>query len=221
MMDNENAPQHDDLQKKQALEEHEVKEVVGFLKRYGKLIGTGILAATVTVIASKGCASYKASRLVKAEQALMSARTPQQLEEVVNQYGSTPSAPVALLNLAKTYFNIGETAQARVQYERFIKKYKKHDLRPVAELGLAYCTEADGDFNGAAAQFADFSGKHSGSYLHPMAVLSISRCMEQAGRIDEARIVLEDFLAENAGTAWAGSAEGALKQLNETAQQKK
>jgi TolA-binding protein len=213
MMDNEHAPQHDDLQKKQALEQHEVQEVVGFLKRYGKLIGTGVLAAAVTVIVSSGIAHYKASRLLKAEQALMSARSPQQLEEVVNQYGSTPAAPVALLDLAKTYFNLGETAQARVQYERFLKKYKKHDLRQVAELGLAYCTEADGDFNGAAVQFADFTAKHSSSYLHPTAILSVARCMEQAGRIDEARIVLEDFLAESAGTSWAGLAEGALKQL--------
>lgn len=221
MTDNEHAPQHEDLQKKQALEAHEVQEVVGFLTRYGKMIGIGILAAVVTVLASSGIAHYKASRIAKAEQVLMSARAPQQLEEVVNKYGSTPSAPVALLDLAKTYFNLGETAQARVQYERFLKKYKKHDLRPVAELGLAYCTEADGDFNGAAAQFADFASKHSTSYLHPQAILSVSRCMEQAGRIDEARIVLEDFLAENAGAAWAGIAEGALKQLNETAQQKK
>jgi len=221
MMDNDQTPQQDDLQKKQALEQHEVQEVVGFLKRYSKLIGTGILAAAVTVITSSGIAHYKASRLVKAEQALMSARSPQQLEEVVTQYGSTPSAPVALLDLAKTYFNLGETAQARVQYERFLKKYKKHDLRPVAELGLAYCTEADGDFNGAAAQFAAFAEKHAANYLHPQAILSVARCMEQAGQIDEARIVLEDFLAESAGTAWAGSAEGALKQLNEAAQQNK
>jgi predicted negative regulator of RcsB-dependent stress response len=220
MMDNEHTPQHDDLQKKQALEEHEVQEVVGFLKRYGKLIGTGILAAAVTVLASRGCASHKVSKLAKAEQALMAAKTPQQLEEVVTQYGSTPSAPVALLDLAKTFYNIGETAQARVQYERFLKKYKKHDLRPVAELGLAYCTEADGDFNGAAAQFAAFSEKYAVNYLHPQAILGVARCMEQAGRIDEARIVLEDFLAENAGTAWAGSAESALKQINEAAQQK-
>ncbi len=215
MMDNEHAPQHDDLQKKQALEEHEVQEVVGFLKRYGKLIGTGILAATVTVIASKGFANHKASRLVKAEQALMAAKTPQQLEDVISKYGSTPASTVALLDLAKTYFNLGETAQARMQYERFLKKYKNHDLLPVAELGLAYCTEADGDFNGAAAQFAEFAAKHSTSYLHPTAILSISRCMEQAGRIDEARIVLEDFLIENSGTAWAGAAESALKQLKE------
>ncbi|MEI8206308.1 MAG: tetratricopeptide repeat protein [Kiritimatiellales bacterium] len=220
MMDNETAPQHDDLQKKQELEKHEVTEVVGFLKRYGKLIGTGVLAATLTVLASKGLASHKASRLVKAEQALMSAKTPQQLEEVVTQYGSTPSAPVALLDMAKTLFNIGDYAQARAQYERFLKKYSTNAMRPTAELGLIYCTEADGDFNGAAAQFADFAKKHSSSYLHPTAILSVARCMEQAGRKDDARVVLEDFLTQNAGTAWAGTAETALKQLNETAQQK-
>jgi TolA-binding protein len=215
MMDNENTPQHDDLQKKQELEKHEVTEVVGFLKRYGKLIGMGILAAAVTVIASRGGASYKASRLTKAEQMLMTAKTPQQLEEVVTQYGSTPSAPVALLDMAKTLFNIGDYAQARAQYERFLKKYSTHDMRPTAELGLAYCTEADGKFNDAATQFADFAKKHSSNYLHPMAILSVARCMEQAGRKDEARVVLEDFLTQNAGTAWAGTAETALKQLTE------
>jgi TolA-binding protein len=213
MMDNEHAPQHDDLQKKQELGKHEVTEVVGFLKRYGKLIGTGVLAAAVTVIASRGFANYKASRLAEAEQKLMTAKTPQQLEEVVTKYGSTPSAPVALLDMAKTLFNMGDYAQARAQYERFLKKYGKHDLRSTAELGLAYCTEADGDFNGAAAQFADFAKKHSASYLYPTAILSVARCMEQAGRKDEARVVLEDFLTQNAGTAWAGSAESALKQL--------
>jgi len=213
MMDNETAPQHDDLHKKQTLEKHEVKEVLGFLTRYGKLIGVGVLAAAVTVIASMWSANHKASRLAEAEQKLMTAKTPQQFEEVVTQYSSTPSAPVALLDMAKTLFNMGDYANARAQYERFLKKYGQHDLRSTAELGLIYCTEADGDFNGAAAQFAAFAQKHSTSYLNPAAILSVARCMEQAGRKDEARVVLEDFLTQNAGTAWAGTAEAALKEL--------
>lgn len=221
MMDQENAPQHDDLQKKQVLEEHEVKEVLGFLNRYGKLIGTGILAAAVTVFASRGCSQHKASRLAASETLLTSAQTPQQLEEIISRYSSTPAAPVALLDLAKTSFNLGDYAQARAQYERFLKKFNKHEMRPAAEIGLAYCTEADGDFSGAAAQFAAFAKTHGGSYLQPVAVLGIARCFEQAGQIAEARVVLEDFLAENAGTSWASTAEGALKQLNETVKQQK
>ena len=220
MMHHEHAPQTDDLQKKQELEKHEVLEVVGFLKRYGKLIGAGLLAAALTVIASSGFVHYKAANIAKAEQSLMTSRTPQQLEDIVTKYSSTPTAPVALLSLAKTFFNAGDYTQARTQYERFLKKYKNHELRSTAEIGLAYCTEADGDFNGAAAQFAAFAEKNSKNYLQPIAVLSIARCKEQAGQIDEARIVLEDFLAEKAGTPWAGSAESALKALNDTVQQK-
>jgi len=215
MTDNETAPQHDDLQKKQVLETHEVKEVLGFLTRYGKVIGIGVLAAAAAVIVSMGIANHKAARLAEAEQKLMTAKTPQQLEEVVTRYSSTPSAPVALLDMAKTLFNMGDYAQARAQYERFLKKYSKHDLRSTAELGLIYCTEADGDFNGAAAQFAAFAQKHNTSYLQPTAILGVARCMEQAGRKDDARVVLEDFLTQNAGTAWAGSAEAALKQLTQ------
>ena len=220
MMDQEKAPAHDHLQKKHELETHEVREVVEFLKRYGKLIGAGILAAAVTVLASRGCAHQKAAGIAKAEQELTAARTPQQLEEIVTKYSSTPTAPVALLNLAKTYFNNGDYAQARTQYERFLKNYKNHEMCSTAELGLAYCTEADGNFDGAAVQFAAFAEKHSKNYLKPLAILSIARCKEQAGKIDESRIVLEDFLAENTGTAWAGTAEGALKVLNDAAQKK-
>jgi predicted negative regulator of RcsB-dependent stress response len=214
MKDHEHSPKHAELKNKQALEAHEVQEVIGFLKQYGKLIGTGILAAAIAVIGSRLYANHNASRIAAAEQMLMNAQTPQQLEELVSQYKSTPTAPVALLDLAKTYFNLGDTAQARTQYEHFLKKYSRHDMRPVAKMGLAYCTEADGDFTGAAAQFAEFAKANSTSYLYPQAILSLARCQQQAGQLADARIVLEDFLAENAGTLWAAPIESALKELN-------
>lgn len=209
MTDQENKPQHDHHE----LEQHEVKEVLRFLTRYGKLIGAGVLAAIVTVLVSRGLAQHKATKLAEAEKLLMAAQTPQQLEALVENYSSTPAAPVALLDLAKTTFNSGDAVQARAYYEQFLKKFKNHDMRPVAELGLAYCTEADGDFDAAVDQFATFAKENTGSYLEPMAVLSIARCMEQAGRVDDARIVLEDFLAGNPGSSWAGSVESALKFL--------
>lgn len=218
MKDREQTPAHDSLHKKQEIEAHEVQEVLGFLKRYGKLIGTGVLAAALTAIGIRVYAHHKASLMAEAEQMLINAQTPQDLEEIVNKYPFTPTASVAMLNLAKTHFNLGETAKARDQYERFLKKYKKHEMRPIAELGLAYCTEADGDFSAAAEQFAEFASKNSASYLQPMAILSIARCRQQAGQITEARIVLEDFMAENTGTFWARAAEASLNELNEALQ---
>ncbi|MBC8206579.1 MAG: tetratricopeptide repeat protein [Kiritimatiellales bacterium] len=212
-MSKDTKPKHDELQKKHALEQHEVKQVLNFLKRYGTLIGAGIVAATVAVLASHALAANKAAKIAEAEQMLLSAQTPQQLEEVVNNYKSTPTAPVALLNLAKTLFNEGETAQARAQYERFVDDYKKSDQLPIAVFGLAYCSEAEGRFDEAASEFKTFLADNPGHYLESPAVLAMARCLEQAGRTNEARIVLEDFLAQNADSRWAGAAEVSLQQL--------
>lgn len=213
-MSNDHSPQHTDP-KDHELEQHEVAQVLDFLKHYGKLIGIGILAAAVAILVSKGCAQHKVSKLAQAEELLLKAQSPQQLEEIVTRYGSTPAAPVALLNLAKTHFNNGDFFQARAQYERFLKEYKTHELCPIADFGLASCSEADGDFDGAITQLAAFIEVQEGHYLQPAATLALARSMEQANRLDEARIVLEDFLAENATSQWAGQAENALQQLGE------
>lgn len=208
-------PQHNEVQKKRELEQHEVKQVLDFLKQYGKLIGAGIIAATVAVLVSRAAATHKAAKIAEAEEMLFAARTPQQLEELVDEYKSTPTAPVALLDLAKTLFNQGEIAQARAQYERFMSDYKNSDLRPIAVFGLAHCTEAEGRFDDAVNEFKAFLADNPDHYLKSPAVLAVARCLEQAGRIDEARITLEDFLAENADSQWAGPAEVSLQQLSE------
>ena len=214
-MRKDRSPQHADLQKDHELEQHEVKQILDFLKHYGKLVGIGLLAATVAILVSKGCARQKTEKMARAEELLMSAQSPQQLDDVVNRYGSTPAAPVALLNLAKTHFNNGDIFQARAQYDRFLKEYKKHDLSPIADFGLASCSEADGDFDGAITQFKAFIETQKGHYLQSPAILALARSLEQANRLDEARIVLEDFLAENATNQWASQAENALEQLEE------
>jgi predicted negative regulator of RcsB-dependent stress response len=213
MTDHGHAPQHEESTKKQELAQHEVQEVLGFLKRYGKVIGAGALAAALAALAFRGVVYYQSTQRIRAEQLLATAQSPEQLEEVVKSFSSTPSAPAALLTLARQRFNRGETALARFQYERFLKEYKKSELRGVAELGLAYCTEAEGNFSVATEQFSRFAADHSDSYLHAVAVLGIARCMDQAGRKDDARIVLEDFMMQNPGSAWAGSVESALNAL--------
>lgn len=205
-------PSHDHLQKQHELEQHEVSEVLGFLKRYGRLIGAGIAAAVIVALGSTAVRNYRTARIADAEQALMNAQSDAELEEIITRYRSTPVAPVALLNLARIRFNNGDTAAARAQYERFLGEFKTHEMAAVARLGMAHCTEADGDFSAAAAAFSDFAKAHSGHWLYPSAVLGQSRCLKQAGRTDEARIVLEDFLADYAGTRWAAAAQGALQQ---------
>jgi TolA-binding protein len=208
MKDKEHTPH-----RHQELEQHEVTEVLTFLKRYGKMIGAGVAVAMVTLLVSRGCAVRKANRMAEAEALLSMAQTPEQLQEVVEQFGSTPAAPAALLDLAKTRFNEGNTEAARTRYGQFLAEYKKSDLRPVAELGLAYCTEADGDWMDAVGAYRSFLRTYEGHWLEPVALLSLARTLEQAGETADARIVLEDFLAENPDSLWAGNAQAALERL--------
>ncbi len=195
-------------------EQPEVKQILDFIKQYGKTMGIGLLALIAIIFASKGLASQKAGKITQAEELLLQAKAPQQLEEIVNNYKSTPAASVALLDLAKTHFNNGDYTQARAQYERFLKDYKKNELTPIALFGLANCSEADGDFDRAIAQFTEFLKEQAGHYLQAPATLALARSMQQADRSDDARIVLEGFLLKNASTHWAGSAEAALDELD-------
>ena len=45
---------------------------------------------------------------MRASQMLMSAQSPEQLQQVISQYPSTPSAPIAMLTLASEYFRSGQ-----------------------------------------------------------------------------------------------------------------
>lgn len=204
---------HDALQKTKKLEQHEVKQVLGFLKHYGKMIVIGVVAATLVILASKGAARWKADKTAQAEELLIAAQSPQQLEELIERYKSTPVAPVALLNLAKTHFNEGDYFLARAQYERFLKRYKTHELAPLADYGLACCTEADGAFGEAVELFKTFIATQDGHYLQSPATLALARSLEQANRADEARIVLENFLTATPGSLWSSQAEAALQKI--------
>ncbi len=206
--------QHTEIEKKHQLEQHEVKQVLEFLKRYGALIGAGVVTAAITLLISRGIATHRNNTISEAEQMLISAQTPEQIEEVVNNYKSTPTASSALLSLAKIHYNNGNYTAARAQYERFIKEYKNDPALPLAKYGLAYCTEAQGSFDSAATQFETFLAENAGHYLSAPATLARARCLELAGKIDESRIVLENFLVENGESKWAGSAESQMQQLN-------
>ncbi|MFA5688667.1 MAG: tetratricopeptide repeat protein [Kiritimatiellales bacterium] len=208
----EHDPQQQERHKE--LEQHEVKEALKFLKRYGTLIGAGITAAAVIVLITHSCSMRSVARQLQAEQMLQAAQTPEQMAEVAEKYKSLPIGETALLDLAKTLYNNGDYAGARARYNKFLNRYKKSEQHAVAELGLVYCTEADGDFAAAAEEFNAFAVKYANHNLYPVAVLSIARNYEQAGNIDEARIVLEDFLTDNPRSVWIRSAEDALTILN-------
>lgn len=185
-------------------------------RRYGMSLVLG-LALVVLVISVAGFVRVR-RRLARdrAAQLYASARSVTDLENVIERHGSSSVAPLALLRLAKQYFDAGNYDMALNKYEAFALEYPGHLAADIAHVGRLQCLDAQGEWDEARQGFADFARDNPGHYLAPESVLGEARCLEQLGRHGEARVIYEDFIAANEGSPYVNRAEEALKLVSRT-----
>lgn len=206
----QHSPQHEELLKKQALEQQEVKEVLVFLQKYTKpvAIAIGVVCAIVLVIKFNETQTQK--KEAEASTALMNANTAGELQAIVDDYASTTARPVALMGLALKKFNAGQVDEAATLYNQFLKEHGAHELATQAELSLITCKESV-SLEEAQALYAKFAEEHADSYLAPAAMLSRASCLEALGKLDDARVAYEDILANFPDSNSARTADANLK----------
>ena len=146
-----------------------------------------------------------------ADTALMHAQGTADLQSIVDDYASTPSGPLALMELAREKFNAGQFDEAETLYTRFTKKHGDHELAAQAELNLITCKEAKGQLGDAHLLYGEFAKNHAGSYLVPSAMMGRARCLEALDLLDEAQIAYEDIMVNFPETTWSRIAEANLK----------
>jgi TolA-binding protein len=195
--------QHENLLKQQALEQQEVKEVLVFLKKYSKPVMTAILAVCIVVLAKQFIVNQKIKKRSQADSALMHANSAEALQNVLNDYPSTPASAVAMMGLARDKFNAGKTDEAEALYNQFIKKYAQHELASLAELNLITCKEAREQFGDAHLLYTEFAKNHAKSYLAPAAIIGQARCLEALGQLAEARSAYEDIMVNFPESSWS------------------
>ncbi len=208
--DKEHSPQHDELLKQQALEQQEVKEVLVFLQKYLKPAGIVILAICAIFLVDRLFKSNRLKKEAKADAALAQAQSAADFQTVIDQYGSTPSAPIAKMGLALETFNAGQIAEAEELYNAFVKKHKKHELAPQAKLNAIRCKEAAGELDDAQRLYGEFADNNSESHLAPAAMLAKAKCLTKLGKTGEAQIVYEDVIVSFPNSMWAQMAETEL-----------
>src|ERR1035437_5386000 len=100
-------------------ESQEVQDVKSLLRTHGipVAIGVCIVIAVFLALAYRRTSAEKRTR--DASNMLASAKTVQDLSVVADQYSSTPAAPLALLKLAKSYFDSGNYNMAIAKYNDF------------------------------------------------------------------------------------------------------
>jgi predicted negative regulator of RcsB-dependent stress response len=193
----------------------ELENLKNFWGDHGTKITVVLAVVAIAVAGTNMVKSRRQGRLADASAQLGAARSAQDLEAIVADYGATPSAPLALLQLGKTAYDGGDVNQAMTHYETFTQRYAKHDLAAVAEMGLIHCREARGDLDEAEAAFKAFAAANPEHFMTAQALLGQARCLEQLGRFDDARVIFEDLIAARGDTAWGDRASEALETLEE------
>lgn len=199
-------------QEGQSAKPGEVNEAIEFLKAWGRPIGLGVLLAALVFIGLTVHRSNKARAAVDADRMLATGK-PEQLKAVLAQLPDTPSAPAALLTLARTDYVESRYEDAKKKYVDFVARYPQHALRPAAELNAVLCDEALGRTAEARAGYEALAAKYKDHYLAPQAVFGKARSLEQEGKYDDARAVYEDFIAADTNSAWRASAETSIKAI--------
>ncbi len=199
-----------------AAESAEVDQFKRLFKEYGQpvMIGLGIAIAVFLVFTA--FRNYKRASVERASELLMGAQSMDQLQQVVNQYRSTPYAPIAQLGIASAYYDSGQYEAARGAFEQFRRDFPTHPMASSAEFGVAQCQEALGQLEQAMAAYQVFSAAHTNHYLLPLAAMGQARCLELQGRYAEAKAVYEDFIAAHPESPWVPQAESSMLFLEMT-----
>lgn len=196
--------------KDEELRQHEVPEVLTFLRDNGLAILIGVAVAVALFVGVSVYRNYKKTAAEQASVALFQAQTPDQVQKVLDDYSATPIAPVAALSLASDYFNAGQFELAEHHFAQFLSRYPDNSLAVVAELGQAQCKEATGRLDEALEGFKKLRSGNESHYLAPLALFGEARTLEQLKRFDEAKSLYEDFIAANPTNQWLNRAEASL-----------
>ena len=206
----QHSPQHEELLKKQSLEQQEVKEVLTFITKYAKPVAIVVIAVCAFFLVDRYFKSSRLQKEIEADSALLEAASAYDYQAILDDYGSTPSAPLALMGLARQTFNAGQYAEADALYGKFIKKYDQHEMTVQAEYNQITCREAQGQIGDAHLLYGEFVNNHKDSYLAPLAMIAQARCLESLSLLADAKQVYEDLVFSYPGSSWAQMAEANL-----------
>jgi len=207
----QHSSRHEELLKQQALEQGEVREVLVFFQKYAKPAAIAVAVVCALVLADRFFKANRLRKAAKADAALAQAREAADYRAILDNYGSTPSAPLALMGLAMEKFNAGRIEEAEALYAKFLKRHGQHELAVQAELNAITCKEAKGHLGDAHLLYGDFAERHAESHLAPVARLNQARCLESLDQLPEAKQIYEEVITFYPGSAWSQLAEAQLR----------
>lgn len=136
-------------------------------------------------------------------------------ERVVNEFGGTPLALEATIELANACFQTGDFEKARTYYQAYLDDYGAADayFQLAARSGLAACDEEEEKFGEAASRYLALAEEDPDSYLAPGFLLDAARCYTAAEEKEQARALYDRVVEDYEATPYARDAQIALTAL--------
>lgn len=204
---------HEQMLAKQALEAHEVKEVLNFFKKHKTTIIYGLATVVAISIVIPVLNQKKINHNAVAGQLLTNAQSDEELQLIIDKHANTSAAPGALLALARSAYNRGEYAKAQTSYNEFLKKFAKHDMAAIAAYGQAACLEAQDNLDAAAAEYQKTADAYAGNFVAPMALFNKGRLLATQGKTTDAIIAFESTISADTTGTWSSQAQNELSKL--------
>ena len=162
--------------------------------------------------------SERDQRETQAAEAVVQAKTPEQLTQVADKFPKTDQALLALLTAAKESFDKKDYEGATKSYQRIIATPDIDKvLRDSAQLGLASTVEASGNVDDAIKIYLVVAHRGNDSPYAPFAYHAVAAIYEQRNDKANEQKVLTEMVSLGTDSPFVKMAQQRLKMLNPAA----
>ena len=188
-----------------------------------RLIIYPIVAVAIAVVAIFAVYSYlqiqRENQEADAHQAIVAAKTPQELAAVADKFPNTSQATLALLAAADLSFSKDDYNGAIQQYQRVIDNPKTDPiLGDSARLGLAAAQEVLNKLDDAANNYLVVARRGNATPYSPYAYSAAARIYQQKNDTTQERAILTEATGLTVDSPFTKNAQDVLKSLNAASQ---
>jgi len=184
-----------------------------------RLVVYPLLVVLIIIVGGLGVYFYLESQRdqmeASARDAVVQAKTPEDLVKVADQFPKADQATLALLSAADGSFAKHDYATAIADYQRIIQSATADaELRASAQIGLASTQEANGKIDDALNTYLAVGQLGDKSAYAPFAYNAAAHLYEQRGDKDNQRKTLTALAGLDPDSTFVKQAQNELKQLN-------
>ena len=137
-------------------------------------------------------------------------KTEELFNEVIDNYGSSKSALLALPELAYTKFKQKQYDEAISNYQAFLNKASDEPYKSLARIGLAACYEEKGEFD-KAIETLEYIRIGPDDFFKEHALLSLARAYRLTDQEEESNKILKEFIEKFNSSPFLSMAKAFIK----------